>query len=119
MKKYAKEKLKRWLRVLLHTQDTPERTALAFAVGVYVPIQFSAPIFLGGICRWAVDSYLARQAAAEAGDVANDPEARAGSGPLHPSRRMWTPHRTWPPQLGNTFQQVLRGPARHLVGEDS
>lgn len=52
-------------------------SALAFAVGVYVPIQFSAPIFLGGICRWAIDSHLARQAAAEAGDVANDPEARA------------------------------------------
>jgi putative OPT family oligopeptide transporter len=52
-------------------------SALAFAVGVYVPIQFSAPIFLGGICRWAIDAYLARQAAREAGDVANDPEARA------------------------------------------
>lgn len=52
-------------------------SALAFAVGVYVPIQYSAPIFLGGICRWAIDAYLARQAAAEAGDVANDPEAQA------------------------------------------
>jgi hypothetical protein len=52
-------------------------SALAFAVGVYVPIQFSVPIFFGGICRWAIDSYLAQQAAAEAGDVANDPEARA------------------------------------------
>ena len=52
-------------------------SALAFAVGVYVPIQYSVPIFLGGICRWAVDSHLARQAAAEAGDVTNDPEARA------------------------------------------
>jgi hypothetical protein len=52
-------------------------SALAFAVGLYVPIQFSTPIFFGGICRWAIDKYLARQAAAEAGDVANDPEARA------------------------------------------
>jgi len=52
-------------------------SALAFAVGVYVPIQYSVPIFLGGICRWAIDEYLARQAAAEAGDVANDPEAQA------------------------------------------
>lgn len=52
-------------------------SALAFAVGVYVPIQYSVPIFLGGICRWAIDGYLARQAAREAGDVKNDPEAAA------------------------------------------
>lgn len=52
-------------------------SALAFAVGLYVPIQNSAPIFLGGILRWVIDRHLARQAAAEAGDVANDPEARA------------------------------------------
>lgn len=52
-------------------------SALAFAVGLYVPIQNSVPIFLGGICRWLIDQHLARQAAAEAGDVANDPEARA------------------------------------------
>ncbi len=51
-------------------------SALAFAVGVYVPIQFSVPIFLGGICRWGVDRFLARQAQAEAGDT-SDPEARA------------------------------------------
>src|SRR5206468_3186779 len=41
-------------------------SALAFAVGVYVPIQYSTPIFLGGIVRWGVDHYLARQAAAVA-----------------------------------------------------
>ena len=41
-------------------------SALAFAVGVYVPIQYSTPIFLGGIVRWAVDRYLAKQAEAEA-----------------------------------------------------
>lgn len=52
-------------------------SALAFAVGLYVPIQNSVPIFIGGICRWLIDGYLARQAAAEAGDVANDPEAKA------------------------------------------
>jgi uncharacterized oligopeptide transporter (OPT) family protein len=27
-------------------------SSLAFAVGVYVPIQYSAPIFVGGIIRW-------------------------------------------------------------------
>jgi len=52
-------------------------SALAFAVGVYVPIQFSVPIFLGGLVRWYVDRHLLRQAQNEAGDVANDPEARA------------------------------------------
>jgi len=41
-------------------------SALAFAVGVYVPIQYSSPIFLGGIVRYLVDSYLARQAHFEA-----------------------------------------------------
>lgn len=33
-------------------------SALAFAVGVYVPIQFSVPIFIGGLIRLAVDKYL-------------------------------------------------------------
>ncbi len=41
-------------------------SALAFAVGVYVPIQYSAPIFIGGIVRWLVDRYLAKKAAEEA-----------------------------------------------------
>jgi uncharacterized protein len=43
MRKFAKEKLKHWVRVLLHTQDSPERTAMAFAVGVY--IAFLPPVF--------------------------------------------------------------------------
>ena len=30
-------------------------SSLAFAVGVYLPISSSAPIFLGGIVRWVVD----------------------------------------------------------------
>jgi uncharacterized oligopeptide transporter (OPT) family protein len=29
--------------------------SLAFAVGLYLPIAVSAPIFVGGIVRWAVD----------------------------------------------------------------
>lgn len=33
-------------------------SSLAFAVGVYVPIQYSVPIFLGGIVRSVVDRYL-------------------------------------------------------------
>jgi putative OPT family oligopeptide transporter len=39
-------------------------SSLAFAVGVYVPIQFSTPIFIGGLVRWAVDAYMARTSAA-------------------------------------------------------
>jgi uncharacterized oligopeptide transporter (OPT) family protein len=30
-------------------------SALAFAVGVYLPISSSAPIFVGGLVRWLVD----------------------------------------------------------------
>jgi putative OPT family oligopeptide transporter len=35
--------------------------SLAFAVGVYLPISSSAPIFLGGLIRWAVDKWIARK----------------------------------------------------------
>lgn len=37
--------------------------SLAFAVGLYLPIAISAPIFVGGIVRWAVDLYLKRKLA--------------------------------------------------------
>jgi len=37
--------------------------SLAFAVGVYLPISTSAPIFVGGVVRWAVDLYLKRKLA--------------------------------------------------------
>ena len=32
--------------------------SLAFAVGVYLPLSSSSPIFLGGLIRWGVDRYL-------------------------------------------------------------
>ena len=32
--------------------------SLAFAVGVYLPLSASSPIFIGGIVRWLVDNYL-------------------------------------------------------------
>src|SRR5262249_55668063 len=51
-------------------------SSLAFAVGLYVPIQYSTPIFLGGIVRWAVDRYMAGKHAAAIAE-ATDPEARA------------------------------------------
>jgi putative OPT family oligopeptide transporter len=33
-------------------------SSLAFAVGAYIPMQYTTPIFLGGIVRWGVDSWL-------------------------------------------------------------
>ena len=33
-------------------------SSLAFAVGAYLPISSSAPIFVGGLVRWAVDQHL-------------------------------------------------------------
>jgi hypothetical protein len=35
--------------------------SLAFAVGVYLPLSSSSPIFLGGMIRWVVDKYLRRK----------------------------------------------------------
>jgi hypothetical protein len=37
--------------------------SLAFAVGVYLPLSTSSPIFVGGMVRWGVDKYLARKLA--------------------------------------------------------
>src|SRR5262249_56732383 len=50
-------------------------SSLAFAVGVYVDIKYSVPIFIGGCVRWGIDRVLARRAHAEAG----------GGGPQSPS----------------------------------
>lgn len=33
-------------------------SSLAFAVGVYIPISSSAPIFVGGLVRWLVDQHI-------------------------------------------------------------
>jgi putative OPT family oligopeptide transporter len=51
-------------------------SSLAFAVGVYVPIQYSAPIFIGGLLRWAVDRALARSSSATIEAAGDDAEAR-------------------------------------------
>ena len=51
-------------------------SSLPFAVGVYVPIQFSTPIFVGGLVRWGVDAWMARSHAAAIAEAA-DPEAKA------------------------------------------
>ena len=36
-------------------------SSLAFAVGVYLPIDASTPIFLGGAVRWGVDKYIRKK----------------------------------------------------------
>src|SRR5262249_40577466 len=35
--------------------------SLAFAVGVYLPLASSSPIFIGGVIRWMVDKYIRRK----------------------------------------------------------
>ncbi|MCY7374804.1 MAG: oligopeptide transporter, OPT family [Pyrinomonadaceae bacterium] len=48
------------IAVVLELSGIP---SLAFAVGLYLPIAVSAPIFVGGVVRWAVDFYLRRKLA--------------------------------------------------------
>ncbi len=52
-------------------------SSLAFAVGVYVPIQYSTAIFIGGVLRWLIEKRLARETAASLEAAGDDPEARA------------------------------------------
>jgi putative OPT family oligopeptide transporter len=35
--------------------------SLAFAVGVYLPLSSSSPIFIGGLVRWMVDKWIAKK----------------------------------------------------------
>ncbi len=49
------------IAVVLEMSGIP---SLAFAVGVYLPLSSSAPIFVGGLVRLLVDRYLARKHAA-------------------------------------------------------
>jgi uncharacterized oligopeptide transporter (OPT) family protein len=51
------------IAVVLELSGAP---ALAFAVGLYLPISTSAPIFVGGLVRYLVDLYLKRKLAARA-----------------------------------------------------
>jgi hypothetical protein len=51
-------------------------SSLAFAVGVYVPIQFSTPIFLGGLARWGIDAYTSRKQGQRI-EAMRDPAERA------------------------------------------
>jgi putative OPT family oligopeptide transporter len=49
------------MAVVLEVSGVP---SLAFAVGIYLPISTSSPIFVGGIVRYLVDLYLKRKLAA-------------------------------------------------------
>ena len=46
------------ITIVLELSGVP---SLAFAVGVYLPISTSAPIFVGGAVRWLVDKYLKKK----------------------------------------------------------
>src|SRR5205814_3058715 len=46
------------ITIVLELSGVP---SLAFAVGVYLPISTSAPIFVGGMVRWLVDLYLRKK----------------------------------------------------------
>jgi len=46
------------IAIMLELTGAP---ALAFAVGLYLPLSTSAPIFVGGMIRWLVDLYLKRK----------------------------------------------------------
>ena len=48
------------IAVVLELSGIP---SLAFAVGLYLPISVSSPIFVGGVVRWAVDIYLKKKLA--------------------------------------------------------
>jgi putative OPT family oligopeptide transporter len=55
-----------WALVLLGvmitlTLECAAVPSLAFAVGVYLPLSTSMPIFLGGMIRWAVDLWLRKR----------------------------------------------------------
>ena len=45
MKRLAKAKIRSWLRRLLHTQDSPQRTSFAFALGVFIAFLPPVPWF--------------------------------------------------------------------------
>jgi len=46
------------IAVVLEMSSIP---SLAFAVGVYLPLSSSSPIFIGGMIRWLVDQHLKRR----------------------------------------------------------
>lgn len=52
--------------------------SLAFAVGLYLPLSSSSPIFIGGMIRWAVDKAQARRLQAEGKKLSEEELAAEG-----------------------------------------
>jgi putative OPT family oligopeptide transporter len=52
--------------------------SLAFAVGVYIPMQYTTPIFLGGLVRWLVDRNTATPAAQDEATAIAETETGPG-----------------------------------------
>jgi hypothetical protein len=50
------------IAVVLELSGIP---SLAFAVGVYLPLSSSSPLFIGGMIRWAVDRWIAKKYAGQ------------------------------------------------------
>jgi OPT oligopeptide transporter protein len=56
--------------------------SLAFAVGVYIPMQYTTPIFLGGIIRYTVERLTAKPAAPVQDEATAIAESETGPGVL-------------------------------------
>ena len=56
--------------------------SLAFAVGVYIPMQYTTPIFLGGIIRYMVERIIAKPAAPVQDEASAIAESETGPGVL-------------------------------------
>jgi putative OPT family oligopeptide transporter len=59
-------------------------SSLPFAVGVYLPLATSVPIFVGGLVRWLVDRRAARQAARRAASDAGGGHGAGGDDEFSP-----------------------------------
>jgi uncharacterized oligopeptide transporter (OPT) family protein len=56
--------------------------SLAFAVGVYIPMQYTLPIFLGGLIRYAVERLTTKPATAQTDEATAIAESETGPGVL-------------------------------------
>ena len=65
------------IAVVLEMSGIP---SLAFAVGVYLPLSSSTPIFIGGLVRWLIDHYL-RQKHSQANLSADELRAEGDKSP--------------------------------------
>ena len=73
MRQFAKERLKHWVRVLLHTKDSPERTSFAFALGVFIAFLPPVPWFHTIIALILAFTFRLNRLAVLAGTYVNSP----------------------------------------------